>query len=374
MDRLSGVAQKSPLPVRDGVNATRLRLPLTGPWETVHEYVLEAFGHIDHGGITARFEAGEVVDAEGRPLSTATRLGTVEFLWYYRSVAEEAPLPVTEEILHEDDHLIAVDKPHFLPTTPAGRYVQESLLVRMRRRLELAELVPIHRLDRGTAGVVLFSKQPATRGAYQVLFENRAVTKTYECVSALPCPAPEVLASSFPLTVRSRITKTKGVVVSERMPYEPHHSGPRPLQQQRATSGRRRTEAVPGPNAASRVELLSTGLGSGPAAGPAAEAGSPPGDDHAGEPPLLGYFRLTPHTGKTHQLRIHMAMLGLGILHDRFYPVLHEDGPDDFSRPLQLLARTLSFTDPLTGRRRSFTSRRGLAAEPAAESPEGGRR
>ncbi|MGQ7787050.1 pseudouridine synthase [Nesterenkonia sp. PF2B19] len=354
------MAQTSPLPVRDGVNATRLRLPRTGPWETIHDYVLETFGHIDHGGITRRFDDGEVVDAAGRPLTTSTPLGACEFLWYYRSVSDERPLPVTEEILHEDEHLVAVDKPHFLPTTPAGRYVQESLLVRLRRRLDLPDLVPIHRLDRGTAGVVIFSKEPSTRGAYQLLFENRQADKTYECVSALPAEpqhqlrskdgGPPSFASRFPLTVRNRITKTKGVVVSELQPYEVADSGRRPQDRRAPRRGRRRTTPVPGPNASSRIELLSTGR------------------NRAGD--AVGHFRLIPHTGKTHQLRIHMALLGLGILHDRFYPELLDDAPDDFDRPLQLLARTLSFIDPLSGEPRTFTSRRSLVEAPTTNPLE----
>lgn len=343
--------QRSPLPVRNGVNATRLRLPLNGPWETVHDYVLERFGHIDHGGITERFQQGEVVDADGAPLRTSTPLGAVEFLWYYRSAGAEAPLPVTEEIIHEDDHLIAVDKPHFLPTTPAGKYVQESLLVRLRNRLGLPDLIPIHRLDRGTAGVVLLSKRPETRGAYQLLFENRAVSKTYECVSALPPRTDtDALAERFPVTVRSRIHKTKGVVVSERVPYGVADSGRRPHDRKVPAKGRRRTEPIPGANASSFVELLRTGQ--------SAAHGE-------GDGPGVGHFRLTPHTGKTHQLRIHMALLGLGIMHDRFYPELLDDAPDDFGSPLQLLAKTLSFTDPLSGAERTFTSRRVLREVPA---------
>lgn len=328
--------------MRNGVNATRLKLPLTGPWETIHAYVLEKFGHIDHGGITERFVQGEVVDADGTPLSTSTPIGACEFLWYYRSVAAEKPLPVEEGILYEDEHLLVVDKPHFLPTTPAGRYVQQSLLVRLRNKLQLPDLVPIHRLDRGTAGVVLFSKRPETRGAYQLLFENRRVEKSYECVSAtLPQPP---LDSCFPLTVRNRITKTKGVVVSELVGYETAHSGRRPHDR----AGRRkrhRTGPVPGANASSHIELLSTG--------------------HSSSARPVAHFRLTPHTGRTHQLRIHMAMVGLPIMNDRFYPVLLDDAPDDFDQPLQLLARTLDFTDPLTGQSRRFTSRRELKEVPA---------
>ncbi|MDO5492508.1 MAG: pseudouridine synthase [Nesterenkonia sp.] len=340
------MALRPPLPVRDGVNPTRLRVPADGPWSTVHEYVLETFGHIDHGGITRRFADGEVVDADGAPLSVETPLGAVEFLWYYRSVTDEAPLPVTEEILFEDEHLLVADKPHFLPTTPAGRYVQESLLVRLRRRLDLPDLIPIHRLDRGTAGVVLFSKRPETRGAYQLCFEDRRVGKTYECVSSLSRDSrpPEDRAARFPLTVRSRISKTKGVVVSERVDYDVADSGRRPEDRRAPRRGRRRTTPPPGANSASLVELLAQGPGTD-------------GDD-------VGLFRLTPHTGKTHQLRLHMAMLGLGILHDRFYPQLLPDAPDDFGAPLQLLARELRFTDPVTGRDRTFTSSRSLAATP----------
>lgn len=330
---------RSPLPVRNGVNATRLRVPLSGPWATVHDYVLEKFGHIDATGITERFLTGEVVGDDGAPLSTETTLGAVEFLWYYRSAGKETPLPVTEEILHEDEHLLAVDKPHFLPTTPAGRYVQESLLVRLRNRLNLPELVPIHRLDRGTAGVVLFAKRPETRGAYQLLFERRQAQKSYECVSALAAGmTPRLLADRFPVTVRSRIAKTKGVIVSERVAYDATDSGRDP-QDRPGGPRRRRTEPVPGANASSRIDLLGTGT------------------HHHHD---VGLFRLTPHTGKTHQLRIHMAMLGLPILNDRFYPVLLDDAPDDFNAPLQLLAKTLSFTDPLNGQRRRFISTRRL--------------
>jgi len=330
--------------VRNGVNATRLRVPLTGPWPTIHDYVLETFGHIDHGGITQRFHDGEVVDVDGMPLGTATPLGAAEFLWYYRSVSHEVPLPVREEIIYENEHLLVVDKPHFLPTTPAGRYVQESLLVRLRNTLGVPDLVPIHRLDRGTAGVVLFSKEPATRGAYQLLFENREVDKTYECVSAAPTQlSAEALRSRFPLSVRNRIEKTKGVVVSQLAAYEPQHSGKRP-HDRRARQGKRRTESIPGANSSSRVELLASGT-------------SVSGHE-------VGHFRLTPHTGKTHQLRIHMALLGLGILNDRFYPELLDDAPDEFDKPLQLLAKTLSFTDPLNGVSRSFTSPRTLQESP----------
>lgn len=349
----------SPLPVRRGVNATRLRVPETGPWQSVHDYLQHRFGHVDSAGITQRFLTGEVVDHTGRALDLATPLGEVEFLWYYREVPDEQPLPVTESILYEDEHLLVADKPHFLPTTPAGRFVQQSLLVRLRRRRNLPQLVPIHRLDRGTAGVVLFAKNPETRGAYQLLFERRQVSKTYECVSALPRhSSPADLATRMPLTVRSRIHKTKGVVISQRMPYEVKDSGRRLEEEERRR--RKRHDTVAGANASSRVELL--GFTEPSVTKPDV---TKPGTSTAESAPALGHFRLHPHTGKTHQLRLHMAMIGLGIRNDRFYPELLDDAPDDFNAPLQLLARSISFTDPLSGQPRRFDSARRLDEAPS---------
>lgn len=349
------MSPRSPLPVRNGVNATRLRVPLHGTWPTIFEYVLERFGHVDPAGIRERFTDGEIVDTDGRPLSLATPLGDSEYIWYYRSIPHEKPLPVTETVLYQDDHIVVADKPHFLPTTPAGKFVQESLLVRLRNRLDLPDLTPVHRLDRGTAGLVLLVKDHQLRGRYQQMFHNREVSKTYRCVSALQPSAAsgaaesigeltaERTAARFPLTVINRIEKIKGVVVSKQVSYGTEHSGQRP-HQRGAPTGKRSTEVIPGPNAASRIELLGTG------------------SDVTGT--LVGHFQLTPHTGKTHQLRMHMAMLGLGIINDRFYPDLLPDAPDQFDAPLQLLAAELSFRDPLTHKQQSFRTQRVLSHIP----------
>ncbi|GER22819.1 pseudouridylate synthase [Zafaria cholistanensis] len=316
------MAMQSPLPVRDGVNATRLRLPQEGPWGTVMDYVLHRFGHVDPDGIVRRFETGEVVGLGGEPLNAATPLGGHEFLWYYRNLPVEEPVPFTEDILFQDGDLLVVDKPHFLPTTPGGRFVQESALVRLRNRLGLPDLIPMHRLDRATAGVILFSTNPQTRGAYQTLFERRAIRKEYECVSALPHGVvPEGL--EFPLTYGNRMTKRKGHLLAIVEDGEP--------------------------NAESGIDLVRTGTSAGTHAGTA-----------------VGHFLLRPRTGKTHQLRVHMAALGLGILNDPFYPVLWDKAPDDHARPLQLLARSVAFTDPLTGTERTFRSRLELRERPGA--------
>lgn len=301
------MAMRSPLPPRDGVGATRLRVPLSGPWATAAEYVVDRFGHMQPDILRARFERGEVVDAAGIPLTLATPLGAVDFIWYYREPPVEREIPFDIEILHADDDLVVVDKPHFLPTTPAGKFLQNSALVRLRNLLGNDHLAPIHRLDRHTAGVVLFSARPETRGAYQVLFARRAVEKRYEAL----CHRPEA-DLDFPLTVRSHIRKRRGVL---------------------------RVQEITGiePNAETLVELI-----------------------EADERMLRTGLR--PSTGQMHQLRVHLASLGMGIVNDPFYPVLLDEAPDDFSRPLQLLAREVRFTDPLSGADRVFATRRALPA------------
>lgn len=303
---------RSPLPVRNGVNATRLRLPAEGTWSTALDYVLERFGHVDPDGIIERFERGEVVNEAGTPLTSQTPLTEHTFIWYYRQLPPEERLPVEVTVLYQDDHLVVVDKPHFLPTTPGGVYVSESALVRLRVALGLPELVPIHRLDRMTAGILLFAVNPKTRGQYQVLFERRQVQKEYEAVAAVE-PGLEL-----PQTVRSRMIKSRTYLLAQEV------DGP--------------------PNAETRIELLREHS-----------------DDDGRR---LGLYRLEPHTGKTHQLRVHMASLGIGILNDPFYPVLLPQAPDDYARPLQLLARSISFRDPLTHRTVEYRSQLRLSEFP----------
>lgn len=302
---------KSPLPVREGVNATRLRLPADGPWDTALDYMLHRWGHIDPEGILQRFDDGEIVAADGSPLHRATPLEEHEFIWYYRTLPAEERLPVELSILHQDEHVVVVDKPHFLPTTPGGTYIQESALVRLRNQLGLPDLVPMHRLDRMTAGVLLFAANPETRGRYQVLFERRKVQKEYECVSLVPAGETERFLEQFaePITVRNRMMKSRDYLLASVVDGEP--------------------------NAETRIDLLRL--------------------DRTSETPRA-LFRLEPHTGKTHQLRVHMAGLGAGIMHDPFYPVLLDKAPDDFARPLQLLARAIRFRDPISGHETEFRS------------------
>jgi len=311
---------QSPLPVRDGVNATRLRLPDEGPWDTAMDYMMHRWGHIDPQGIEDRFDAGEIVGEGGVPLDRSTPLQDHTFIWYYRTLPAETRLPVELRILHRDEHLLVVDKPHFLPTTPGGTYIQESALVRLRNQLDLPDLIPMHRLDRMTAGVLLFSTNPQTRGKYQVLFEKRQVQKEYECVSAAE-PAPGHPAVDFPVVVRNRMTKSRSYLLAEVVDGEP--------------------------NAETRIERLETFDGGTPA-GANGTGAIDTGADGTGQ--RLARYRLEPHTGKTHQLRVHMASLGLGIVNDAFYPDLLDKAPDDYAKPLQLLARGIRFVDPISGK------------------------
>lgn len=297
-----------PLPVRDGLNPTRLVLPhddaSVARWTRTLDYVLHRFPD-DAARLHEKVAAGEVVDGRGRPVDARTAYEPRGFVFLYRDPPVEPEVPFEIRVLHRDRDLLVVDKPHFLATIPRGAYVARSVLVRLRRELDLPELSPAHRLDRVTAGVLLLTLRREVRGAYQELFARREVRKTYEAVAPLD-PALEL-----PTTVRSRIVKRRGVMRAEEVDGEP--------------------------NAESRVHVLETD----PARG-------------------LARYRLEPHTGRTHQLRLHMSGLGVPIVHDNFYPEPYDVAHDDYARPLQLVSRSIDLTDPLSGRPRRFETDRAL--------------
>ncbi|GAA2413257.1 RluA family pseudouridine synthase [Streptomyces pulveraceus] len=300
----------APLPQRDGIDPVRVRLPEDpdGAWPTVRDHLLARFaGAIGAGRVDAMVAEGRFVSVRG-PVSADEPYAAGRYIWFHRDFAPEEPVPFPVGIVHRDEHLVVADKPHFLATTPRGRHVTETAVARLRRELGLPALQPAHRLDRLTAGLVLFVVRPGERGAYQTMFRDRLVRKEYEAV------APYDPALVLPRTVRSRIVKERGVIAAREEPGEP--------------------------NGESRIELL---------------------EHRAG----LGRYRLLPATGRTHQLRVHMNGLGLPLVHDPVYPVVEAEGaPDDFSRPLQLLARVLEFTDPVTGEPRRFESGLRLSAWP----------
>ena len=283
---------------------SRLQLP-PGPWTTVLDGLCARFPAIPREVWVSRFARGRVQDEAGRPLSVDAAYRTGMEIRYFREVEDESAIPFVESILHADDHLLVVDKPHFLPVTPAGRHVRETLLARLIERRDAPHLVPLHRLDRDTAGLVMFSTCPATRDAYAALFRERRVAKHYEAIAA---PLPEV---AFPLTRRSRL-----------VPGEPFF----------------RMCEVPGTaNSETPIDVIARGA-------------------------RRWRYALSPVTGRKHQLRVHMAGLGAPIENDPLYPRLAAVPDADFSRPLHLWAKRLAFTDPLSGAPRVFESRLGLAS------------
>ncbi|MFC5576746.1 pseudouridine synthase [Lysobacter niabensis] len=287
-------------PMRDahGLAASRLQLP-PGPWRTVLDCLCARFPAIARETWIDRFARGLVQDAGGAPLPVDApyRLGAE--IRYFREVVDEAPIPFKEALLHVDAHLVVADKPHFLPVTPAGGHVRETLLARLVQRLGNPELVPLHRIDRDTAGLVLFSANPATRDAYQALFRQRRIHKRYEAI------APALPALAFPLVHASRLEAGE--------PFFRMH------------------EVEGTPNSETRIDVI----------------------ERAG---ASSRYALEPVTGRKHQLRVHMAALGAPIHNDRLYPQLAPTAAGDYTQPLQLLARSLDFVDPLTGAQRRFES------------------
>jgi tRNA pseudouridine32 synthase/23S rRNA pseudouridine746 synthase len=307
-------AAPPPLPQHDGIDPVHLRLPVGDAWATVRDHLV---ARLAPGAevIDAMLLDGAFVDAEGRPVTPDAPYAPGASVWFHRERRPETPVPFGLRVVYRDEHIVVADKPHFLATTPRGSHIAETALVRLRRKLGIGTLTAAHRLDRLTAGLVLFTVLPGERGAYQSLFRDRRIDKEYEAV------APYDPGLALPRTVRSRIEKERGVLAAREVPGEP--------------------------NAVSRIELLEHRTG-------------------------LARYRLLPHTGRTHQLRVHMNALGLPILGDPLFPGVTGPVPDDdFRRPLQLLARVLAFTDPVTGLAHRFISGRELTAWSAYEDWQG---
>lgn len=294
-----------PLPMREGVSPSCVSLP-AGPWPTVVAFLCERFTAIGAAEWHARIAAGEVVDEHGVAI-TGTRAHQPRLrIYYYRELADEPELPFEEQILFQDEHLLVADKPHFMPVAPVGKYLQRSLLVRLKRRLGLEQLVPVHRIDRETAGLVLFSTARADRAAYSAMFAERAVRKHYEAI------VPWSADARLPALYRSRLVDDEHFM--------------------------RMREVEGSANSETRLELLEERKG-------------------------WARIALSPVSGRRHQLRVHCHALGLPIRNDAIYPVLRPEGQDDFERPLQLLAKEIAFRDPVTGVERHFASSRKLVLD-----------
>jgi tRNA pseudouridine32 synthase / 23S rRNA pseudouridine746 synthase len=286
----------------DGVGPSCQWLP-AGPWESILDFLKERHHSVETTTWLSRMARGQVVDETGLRLNPRSPYRVGACIFYYRELASERIIPFVESVLYQDEHLLVIDKPHFLPVVPSGRFLHETLLVRLRKKWGLETLVPIHRIDREAAGVVLFSLNPATRGHYASLFQNRKVKKVYEGLAGtLP-------GLNFPMTRRSRMVAG-----------EPFF---------------RMKEVEGDPNSETYIEVLEEMNGA-------------------------TLYQLSPVTGRKHQIRLHLSALGIPIVNDKLYPVMSSVEEDDFSSPLKLLAKSVSFQDPLTARERYFESGRKL--------------
>ncbi|SOC52604.1 pseudouridine synthase [Ornithinimicrobium cerasi] len=288
-------------------------MPVDGPWPTVVDFLVATTA--DAHGVWRRVRAGEVLLGDGTPVGAGTTYQPGAAVYLYRDLPREVEVPVEVRVLLRDDDtgLLVVDKPPFLATMPRGSHVVQTVVVRLRRELDLPDLAPVHRLDRLTSGVLLLTTRRGSRAPYQRMVQAGGLRKTYEALAPFRPDLP------LPVTVRDRLVKHRGQLQARVEPGEP--------------------------NAESTVELLE------------------PGDP--------ARYRLTPATGQTHQLRVHLAGLGIPIVGDPLYPTVRQVAPDDFTTPLQLVAREVAFTDPLTGAARRITSRRALPVVPPAGAGSG---
>ncbi|BBF78429.1 RluA family pseudouridine synthase [Acinetobacter ursingii] len=284
-------------PMINGVSASQVFLPHDRDQtiQTVFQYLYKHFAHILEQEWRQRFTEGLIYDSTGQILSVDSPYQASTHIFYYRFLAHEIHVPFEHQILFENEHLLIVDKPHFLTISPTGQYVQETLLVRLKNQTGIEELSPIHRLDRETAGIVLFSKKAEVRHAYQELFAKRQVQKTYHAIAAYD---PELY---FPQTLNLCMEKGQPFYTMQINPCGE-------------------------PNSETLIECLEHNK-------------------------TWAKYQLKPHTGKQHQLRVHLNYLGIPIKNDPFYPTVQHKADDDFSAPLQLLAKSIEFTDPINSQK-----------------------
>ena len=294
------IAENFTPPLINGVSASKVFLPHDFVSETIFDYLCQHFPHIQVNEWQQRFKDELIYSADGEKLKLDSVYTPNTHIFYYRFLAHEVPEPFQHEILFENDHLLVVDKPHFLTMSPTGQYVQETLLVRLKKQTGYEDLSPIHRLDRETAGVVLFCKKPESRGIYQKLFADRKVQKTYHAIAAYDSKL------RFPQTLELHLEKGQPFYTMQ-------------------------INADKLSNSETYIELI----------------------EHAEN---YAKYLLKPKTGKQHQLRVHLNSLGIPILNDSFYPTVIHKLESGFSTPLQLLAKEICFVDPITQIEMRFSS------------------
>jgi tRNA pseudouridine32 synthase/23S rRNA pseudouridine746 synthase len=291
----------------EGVSASRVYLPAGVTHSTLLDFFITHFPHIGADEWLARFAQGLVITQDAEAVAAHDAYLPNIHLFYFRRLAREPEIPFEEHILYQDDHILVADKPHFLPVTPSGLYLHQTLLNRLKKKTGIQTLSPIHRIDRDTAGLVVFSINPLERARYQNLFRDRVVKKVYEAIA----PYSEDLIHRLPLTYQSRLEESDHFL------------------QMQEVEGKS--------NADTYIELI--------------EMMDP-----------WAKYRLIPGSGKKHQLRCHLNALGVPILHDQIYPILtpYQEYDLDLSKPLQLLAKEIHFTDPITAQERVFVSQKAL--------------
>ncbi len=281
---------------------SKLSLPQTNPGvATVLEYLILRFPYINAQVWQQRIADGKVHCHDGALITAESLFQPQQRIYYYREVESEPSIPFKESIIFQDQHILVAYKPHFLAVTPGGIYVNECLQNRLRHSTGIASLQALHRLDRVTAGLVIFSTNPDTRHQYHHLFKARKIHKTYQAVA--------------------KISSTKNLLGQE-WHVKNHIEQAEPRFRMCVTKGDANSHTV--------IRCLQQSTG-------------------------LALFELNPITGKTHQLRVHMQALGWPILNDKYYPLLQPLSADNYLTPLQLLAKKLEFIDPITQEPRSFS-------------------
>jgi tRNA pseudouridine32 synthase/23S rRNA pseudouridine746 synthase len=291
----------------EGVSASRVYLPADQTHPNLLQFFIAQFPHIPGYEWEQRFEEGLILDQDGQTLVASNPYLPNTHLLYFRRLAREPEIPFEERILYQDEHILVADKPHFLPVTPSGLYLHQTLLNRLKKKAGIQTLSPIHRIDRDTAGLVIFSINPNERAQYQNLFRDRAVKKVYEAIA----PSSKELEQMLPMTYQSRLEESEHFLQMHEIEGES--------------------------NSDTLIEMIDN------------------------KQPWAKY-RLTPGSGKKHQLRCHLNTLQIPIKNDQIYPVLtpYQEYDLDFSKPLQLLAKEISFRDPITGQSREFVSQLAL--------------
>ena len=291
----------------EGISSSRVYLPANPVYKNLLDFFTVTFPHVDKNEWIARFNEGLIMTVDGQAVAYDDQYRANSHLIYFRRLAREPQIPFQEEILFQDEHILVTDKPHYLPVTPSGLYLHETLLNRLKKKTGIQTLSPIHRIDRDTAGIVVFSIHPHERAQYQNLFRDRLVTKVYEAIA----PYSDHVVARLPLTYRSRIEESQHFLQMMEIEGEA--------------------------NADTYIELIES-MGS------------------------WARYRLTPGSGKKHQLRCHLNALGIPIRNDQIYPILtpYQEYDLDFKNPLQLLAKEIAFEDPVTSQSRNFTSLRRL--------------